>query len=812
MRAGPLKGGRSRAGSAVDPVAAHAARRGARGAALGAALGVSLLAACTDGRAPTAVSPSMDGSHGLRESYVCTVLLGQPGGADGPSMSCVPARRGAGGVVTRVVRGPGGSVAVADVILGDQGVNIQLNFSNFAFDSTSRVFSLTASVTNLLAQPIGTTDGTTTTFDGVRAFFSSGPSPTGAGSTGVVTVKNPDGVGVFNGLTAPFFRYRPFIPPGGTSAGKVWQFLLGPGVKGFTFQVEVDAAIPAQKSVARWSVLRQGLVPDQLNGIWQNTTSDIWAVGLNNTIVHFNGTQWVHPITGLQFAAYTSVWGSSGTDVWAVGGQGAAVHWNGAKWARTVVSIGGGLAPNLTGVWGSAPNNFYATANGGVAVHFDGVAWSQITLPGLVVGNLHSVWGSDASHVYIVGDNGAIFFFNGTAWTQVASPTTKPLLFVWGSAADNVFAVGGGGTIVHFDGASWSVQASGTVHTLSGVGGTGATDVWAVGATGVTQHFNGTSWSTVPRVVGLLIAAIGSGGPGSLWAVGGGGALLSVANGHFTLSNQSGVPIHGVWASSATDVWASTTGTMLHFDGTNWTSAYVADNDSMYAVWGTGPSNVYTVGVLGAIAHFNGSAWSTAVVKNAPSGPVGYRGVWGSGAADIYAVGSGGLMEHFNGTSWTFQTRAGTADLTGVWGGGSPATFFAVAGDGTGYRHPNGGSWTALSFTPANSSHLAAVFGSAANDAWTTGDGGAVYMTGSGGYVHPLPANATTTNFHGTWLTSAIDVYVVGDGGVIRHFNGSGWATMTTPVTSTLRSAFGTASQNVYVGGDVGVVLLGTGP
>jgi hypothetical protein len=54
-------------------------------------------------------------------------------------------------------------------------------------------------------------------------------------------------------------------------------------------------------------------------------------------------------------------------------------------------------------------------------------------------------------------------------------------------------------------------------------------------------------------------------------------------------------------------------------------------------------------------------------------------------------------------------------------------------------------------------------------------------------------------------------VYLVGVAGTVQYFNGSAWFAMPTAVTTTLRSVYGTAAQNVYIAGDNGVVLLGTG-
>jgi hypothetical protein len=783
-------------------------RRDATGVSRGILAGVvgaALLVACNDGPEPMsagsrAMASPLSASE-IRGSFFCTARLAPAGSAGAPTVTCTR-NTGALGAATG-----GGRTRARDVVLAKQTVNVDLNITSPAFNSSTRIFSFNASITNLLAQPIGTTDGATTTAAGVRAFFSSGPFASGGGA-GTVTVANPTGVGVFQGDTVPYFQYTPFIPAGATSAVENWQFLFAPGVTGLSFSVEVDAAVPAQNSVLRWTTLRQGVTSNELNAVWRNTASDVWAVGLNNTIVHYNGTQWTQPITGLQWAAYTSVFGATGTDVWAVGGGGAAVHWNGTKWTRVATNS----TANLTGVWGSASNNYYATANGGVALHYNGTSWSAIKFPVAVIGNLHAVWGTDASHVWIVGDGGTILFFNGTFWAQMASATTQPLLAVWGTSAGNVYAGGGVGTIVHFNGIAWATESSATGHTLSGFGGTGPSDIWVVGASGITQHFNGSTWSSVARGSGFLITAICSGSAGStLWAVGVGGAFLSVANGQFTLSNQSGLPIHGLWASSATDVWAATIGTILHYNGTTWTNAYVANDDSMAGVWGSGPSNVYTVGQDGNIAHFNGSAWTTALV-NPPSGATGYHGVFGISANNIYAVGNGGLVEHFNGSTWSFQTRTGTGNLRAVWGGVTTQNFYAVADDKTAYINPAGAGWKAMAFSPANSHGLQAIFATAPTNVWAGGDSGVVYQVASGTtFTLPAAATGTLTNFHGTWNTSPTDSYLVGDGGSVLHFNGATWLPLAVPVTSPLRAVYGTAAQNVYVAGDNGVVLLGIG-
>jgi hypothetical protein len=764
---------------------------------LGTVIGAAVLAGCNGPSrsiAPSSQSPSAANS---RARYLCTASLVPGGTPSTASVTCVPA--GSSGSARRA-----GDASTADVVLNSQGINVKIILSNFAYSNSTHIFSMSAAVENLLSQPIGTTDNSTTTPAGVRVYFTYGPVPNDG--IGTVSIISPDGDTTFQGHADPYFKYTPFIKPQATSAAKTWSFQLSANAIGFNFAVEVDAAVPSQSSVLRWMTLRQGVTPQALNAAWRNTASDQWAVGDSNTVLHYNGTLWAAQATGLSTGnMYNGVWGTSATDVWVVGNSGVAAHYNGSAWSLSSTNT----TANLSGIWGNATTLYYATAPAGKVYAYNGSTWTKVSFGFNTNTNLHAVWGADASHVWVVGDKGLILFYNGTSWSQPASATTQALYAVWGTSATNVYAVGNAGAIIHFDGTSWSAQTSNISTALSGVGGTGASDVWAVGAPGVTLHYNGTSWSTVSPVVGLSISAIASGTSGPVWAVGSSGALLSLsATGpQVTLSNQSGVQLLGVWASSASDVWAAAPGTILHYDGTNWTSAYVSNGDPMSGVWGTGPTNVYVVGQKGTIANYNGTAWTTSVVN-----ATGFNGIFGTSASNIFAVGNGGLVEQFNGTSWSVATHTGTGNLTSVWGTGSPATFYAVASDGTAYRSVNGGPWSTISFSPANAAALNGVYGTSTSDLWATGNSGAAYINTGAGFTTPSPANGLATNFYDVWNTSASDVYLVGAGGTVQYFNGTVWFAMSTPVATALRSIYGTAAQNVYVAGDNGVVLWGTGP
>jgi hypothetical protein len=121
--------------------------------------------------------------------------------------------------------------------------------TNVAFDGTTRIFRADVTTQNLLAEAIGTPDGTTAS--GVKVFFSSGPTPTAfaSGDTGTVRVENPDGYGNFTAAHQPYFLYSQILAPNQVSAARQWRWFLGPSVNSFSFQVKVFAATPGETTI-----------------------------------------------------------------------------------------------------------------------------------------------------------------------------------------------------------------------------------------------------------------------------------------------------------------------------------------------------------------------------------------------------------------------------------------------------------------------------------------------------------------------------------------------------------------------------------
>ncbi|HET6233170.1 MAG TPA: invasin domain 3-containing protein [Longimicrobiaceae bacterium] len=161
------------------------------------------------------------GAPGGIQRLVCTADVAAP------SVSCVPETADAGG---------------ADhLIIGGQGTNVLLANTNTSFNAGTGIFSTDVTVKNLIAQPLGTTDGVTLDADKVRVFFFLGPVGI---PTGLVDVHNADGAKIYtSGSPQPYFEYPQVLAHNQTSAAKTWQFEVGPGATSFTFKVLVAAAV-----------------------------------------------------------------------------------------------------------------------------------------------------------------------------------------------------------------------------------------------------------------------------------------------------------------------------------------------------------------------------------------------------------------------------------------------------------------------------------------------------------------------------------------------------------------------------------------
>jgi hypothetical protein len=94
-----------------------------------------------------------------------------------------------------------------------------------------------------------------------------------------------------------------------------------------------------------WSQINQALTTETLKGIWGSSPSDIYIVGIDGTVLHYDGIAWAKIDSSALFTSmstnyisvladstpinFNSVWGTSSSNVYMVGDNGAIVHYQG---------------------------------------------------------------------------------------------------------------------------------------------------------------------------------------------------------------------------------------------------------------------------------------------------------------------------------------------------------------------------------------------------------------------------------------------------------------------------------------------------
>jgi hypothetical protein len=233
----------------------------------------------------------------------------------------------------------------------------------------------------------------------------------------------------------------------------------------------------------------------------------------------------------------------------------------------------------------------------------------------------------------------------------------------------------------------------------------------------------------------------------------------------------------------------------------SWMVDTVLGGGALGEVWGSGPNNVFALGLPGQIAHFDGTSWSLASSGTAD----GLGGLWGVSATSVYATGGNfaGTTDvvHYDGSSWAKITAPVAQFLSGIWGR-SDTSLFVVATDGSIF-HYNGTTWSAMG-SPTTGRF---------EDVWGASDS-AVFAVGRGGLIArydgsswQLATSGTTADLSKVWGLSATDVFASGTGGVMLHFDGTSWSTSTTGTTQALQQVWGTSQDNIVVVGPGGTIV-----
>jgi hypothetical protein len=175
-----------------------------------------------------------------------------------------------------------------------------------------------------------------------------------------------------------------------------------------------------------------------------------------------------------------------------------------------------------------------------------------------------------------------------------------------------------------------------------------------------------------------------------------------------TATGITGSVGQGTFAGSlATDLWYAQYGQVLHYDGTQWTTAAVTE---AFTIGGASTSDLWTG--YHKLQHWDGKAWSSAYLIAGSPAPGNILSIGASSSTDVHAVGNdgtqtaGSFAAHWDGTGWKLETLPSMAHSQKVWAP-SPIDAFMVGSAATSNNtgviaHWDGTKWSAMTSPPVS--------------------------------------------------------------------------------------------------------------
>lgn len=395
--------------------------------------------------------------------------------------------------------------------------------------------------------------------------------------------------------------------------------------------------------------------------------------------------------------------------------------------------------------------------------------------------------------------------------THPAPAFTGYAVDVWGTSMQNVWIAINGSRPYRFDGTSYLLDQTSQPGIL-GIFGASATDVWGVGSN--IQRYDGQRWSTNAFRPARTLSSVWASGSRA-WAVGDSGYIVTFDGSAWSaMTSPTTQPLKRIWGRSATEIYAvGAAGTILRFDGTRWSTMASGVRDTLFALAGddqvvyAGGWSVDSLGVeTQSVLQLSGGAWQRL------SGGPGWRvyGIWRTDALGWMVTGNFGMFDRIvGGTVVPGSVEPDIPDRTAV-----------IGALGFGFRDGAilaGFEGLAMRVSPTGRlslQHLEVRYQGMCMD-----QRGHVLAGGPLGRVDRYDGRTWRTDSAGSRFINSIwcgatttGAMAVGAFGDVHRFDGTRWVAQATPSASNfLNSAWGSSENDVFVGGDNGVILRWNG-
>jgi hypothetical protein len=534
---------------------------------------------------------------------------------------------------------------------------------------------------------------------------------------------------------------------------------------------------------------------NRLLGVWGASDTDIYTVGTNGTIAHYDGSLWSDMYSGTSFRL-ESIWGSSGSDIFAVGAGGTILHFDGIHWS----AMDSRTTKDLYDIWGISSNDVYAVGYE-IVLHYNGFVWGQV--PVGVSAVYEAVWASSSTEVFISYSNN-ILYYNGTKWKELTNnPATSTINDIWGTSTDEVFFACDYGIILHYNGGKFTSTDLGS-DNLEGISGTASDNVYAASSShGIVFHYNGSEWTSDEIRYFMYLYDIFAVSTDNIVTVGSDvyypdfrAKIYQFDGVDWSYMMPDAFPqLKHVWANSSDNVFVvgnreTVDNIVFHYDGIEWTeTAPVPPLGPIWDIWGTSSHNVYAVTQLGndhergSILHYDGSSWS--VMADFGDN---LWSIWGNSNSDIYTLVSNSVY-HYDGSEWV---EIAVTPYSFWWGRtsiyGSTSGEVLVVGthwpldDDLRYlaHYYDGSEWSTMepSQTLIAGHEYTSIWGYSADDIYFTIGTRIFHFDGIESSSIEPPTGFGVT--YDTWGDSEGNLYFVNETDEIHHFDGSDWSTIYT--------------------------------
>jgi hypothetical protein len=282
---------------------------------------------------------------------------------------------------------------------------------------------------------------------------------------------------------------------------------------------------------------QEGYLPESIKtgyfgGYLGDMGGGVWTAGTGDEILFRNSHGRREAAKTPPGSVINCIGGIREDDLFAVGNDGLILHWNGLNWTSCksptqshlfAVSIdcnGGGLAVGREGAVLALRDN----------------VWSQLASP--TKRNLRGVLIDRDHYAWVVGDMGTIIRWDGSTWTQEKSPTNEDLYAISRGSSDRLWAVGNRGTVIVFEDGKWKnfPNTPETGGALRAVVGDEDGRVWICGDGGLIWkklELSDTGFVSQDSHNTNDLVAIAREDSRKLWIVGSNGTVLSCSYPNF---------------------------------------------------------------------------------------------------------------------------------------------------------------------------------------------------------------------------------------------------------------------------------------